>query len=260
MKASLAVSLAVLALRGLFAQPAPGPPAFEVASVKPSGPQSKTLGIYTFPGGRLTAENRTLQNLMEEAFSVQAFQISGGANWVREDRYDIDARPPASSKSSHANPPYPTSPPSDEQRQMLQALLADRFQLRSHRETREGPVYFLVRTKKELKIKDAKDKDGRPWVGGIPNGMIIGNGIAGINISMPLLATRLSRYLERPVLDQTGLQGSFDFQFEYASEDPHPDVIASILTSIQGLGLKLESSKGPVETIVIDHAEKPSAN
>jgi uncharacterized protein (TIGR03435 family) len=257
---ALAVSLAVLALRGLSAQPAPAPPAFEVASVKPSGPQSKTLGIYTFPGGRLTAENRTLQDLMEEAFSVQAFQISGGPRWVREDRYDIDARPASSSKASQANPRYPTSPPNDEQRQMLQALLADRFQLKSHRETREGPVYILVRNKKELKLQSAKNKDDRPWVGGIPNGMITGNGIAGINISMPLLATRLSRYLERPVLDQTGLQGSFDFKFEYASDDPHPDVVSSILTSIQALGLKLESSKGPVETIVIDHAERPSAN
>jgi uncharacterized protein (TIGR03435 family) len=132
--------------------------------------------------------------------------------------------------------------------------------LKSHRETREGPVYILVRNKKELKLQSAKNKDDRPWVGGIPNGMITGNGIAGINISMPLLATRLSRYLERPVLDQTGLQGSFDFKFEYASDDPHPDVVSSILTSIQALGLKLESSKGPVETIVIDHAERPSAN
>jgi uncharacterized protein (TIGR03435 family) len=265
MKATaLAVSLAVLALPGLFAQPAPDSPAFEVASVKPSGPQSKTLGIYTFPGGRLTAENRTLQNLMEEAFGVQAFQISGGANWVREDRYDIDARPAASSKSNKANPPYPKAPPNDEQRQMLQSLLTDRFQLKYHRETREGPVYLLVKSKKELKIKDAKDKDDYPWVGGIPGGipggMITGNGIAGINISMPLLATRLSRYLERPVLDQTGIEGSFDFKSEYVSDDPHPDVTNSILISIQALGLKLESSRGPVETIVIDHAEKPSAN
>lgn len=87
-----AIGIAVLALRGLSAQPAPEPPAFEVASVKPSGPQSKTIGIYTFPGGRITAENYTLGMLMEEAFSVQRFQISGGANWVGADRYDIEAR------------------------------------------------------------------------------------------------------------------------------------------------------------------------
>ena len=79
---------------------------------------------------------------------------------------------------------------------------------------------------------------------------------------MRLLAIRLSPYLGRPVLDQTGLEGSFDFKFEYPlpSDDQRPDVVASIITSIQGIGLKLQAAKGPVETIVIDQAEKPSAN
>ena len=77
---------------------------------------------------------------------------------------------------------------------------------------------------------------------------------------MPDLAWRLSRYVQRPVLDKTGLSGSFDFLVPYPSEDPRPDVISMILTTVQGLGLKLESSRGPVETIVIDHAEKPSSN
>ena len=66
--------------------------------------------------------------------------------------------------------------------------------------------------------------------------------------------------LDRPVLDQTGLKGSYDFKFEYAPDDPRPDIISSIFASVQGIGLKLEAAKGPVETIVIDHAEKPSAN
>ena len=77
---------------------------------------------------------------------------------------------------------------------------------------------------------------------------------------MALLAARLSMSLRRTVLDQTGLKGSFDFKFEYPSDDPHPDVISSIFASVQGIGLKLEAAKGPVETIVIDRAEKPSAN
>ena len=79
---------------------------------------------------------------------------------------------------------------------------------------------------------------------------------------MRLLAIRLSPYLGRPVLDQTGLEGSFDFKSEYPlpSDDQRPDVVASIITSIQGIGLKLQAAKGPVETIVIDQAEKPSAN
>jgi uncharacterized protein (TIGR03435 family) len=255
----LSVMIAVLWAGGLFAQA----PAFEVASVKPSTPQTRTLGIYTFPGGRITGENRTLQNLMEEAFSVQDFQIAGGAKWVREDRYDFEAKPPASSKASKLNPLNSKLPPNGEQRQMLQTLLVDRFHLKYHRETKDGPVYLLVKGNNKLQLQDSKDKNEFPWVGNSNGGgAIFGNGIAGINISMPLLATRLSRYLARPVLDQTGLEGSFDFKFEYPlpPDDQHPDVIASIITSIQGIGLKLQAAKGPIETIVIDQAEKPSAN
>jgi uncharacterized protein (TIGR03435 family) len=143
---------------------------------------------------------------------------------------------------------------------MLQTLLADRFKLKFHRETKEGPVYLLVKGNKELKLQDAKNKDDYPWAGSIAGGGIAGDGLAGINISMPLLATRLSWYLRRPVLDRTGLTGSYDFKFEYASDDPRAERIASIFASVQGIGLKLEAAKGPVETVVIDYAEKPSAN
>jgi uncharacterized protein (TIGR03435 family) len=84
--------------------------------------------------------------------------------------------------------------------------------------------------------------------------------MAGINASMQLLAERLMRYLGRPVMDQTGIKGSFDFKYEYVSDDPHPDVVSTILTSVEAVGLKLEASNGQVERIVIDHAEKPSPN
>jgi uncharacterized protein (TIGR03435 family) len=141
---------------------------------------------------------------------------------------------------------------------MLQTLLADRFHLQFHRETKEGPVYLLTVSNKELKLKPAKSADEFPWVGRAGGGgAVFGNGIAGTNASMQLLAKRLTAYLRRPVLNQTGLNGAFDFQFEYAADDNQPDVIASIFASIQGLGLKLESAKGPVETLVIDHADKP---
>jgi uncharacterized protein (TIGR03435 family) len=253
MKTPALILFAALSLRGQSV-------AFEVATVKLSGPQSKTLGFYTFPGGRVTAENRTLQDLLEEALGLQSFQILGGPNWVREVRYDIDARPPVSSKSSKLNPPDNKRPPNDEQRQMLEVLLIERFQLKFHRETREGPVYLLTKGKKELKLAPSKDKDAFPWVGNPGGGGMIGGGIAGINISMAVVAARLAPYLGRPVLDQTEIEGSFDFKFEYRTDDARPDVITSIITSLQGLGLKLESSKGPIEMIVIDHAEKPAAN
>jgi uncharacterized protein (TIGR03435 family) len=143
---------------------------------------------------------------------------------------------------------------------MLQTLLADRFQLKFHRDTKEGPVYILAVGNKELKLKPAKSADDYPWVGSPQGGAISGTGMAGTNATMMLLATRLTGYLRRPVLDQTGMKEAFDFRFELPRDDSQPDVIASIFASIQALGLKLDAAKGPVETLVIDHAEKPSEN
>jgi uncharacterized protein (TIGR03435 family) len=143
---------------------------------------------------------------------------------------------------------------------MLQALLEDRFGLKYSKETREGPVYLLVRGKGPLRLEAAKDKYAYPWSGGLRGGMITGDGMAGINESMSDLAWRLSRYLEHPVIDRTGIGGSFDSRVEYRSDEPRPDIVALILSCTQELGLKLEGARGPVETIVIERAEKPSAN
>jgi uncharacterized protein (TIGR03435 family) len=133
----------------------------------------------------------------------------------------------------------------------------DRFQLKYHRETKQGPVDVLVKTNKTLKLDEANDKEAFPWVGSPKSGGgFSGDGIAGTNASMELLALRLSPYLGRPVLDQTGIKGSFDFKFEC----PQDELVSSILFSIQQFGLKLEATKGPIETIVVDHAEKPSQN
>jgi uncharacterized protein (TIGR03435 family) len=236
---------------------------FEVASVKPASAGAAPAGLFTYPGGRIIASQCTLDYLIMEAFNVEAFQVSGGPRWMHEDRYDIEAKPPASSKSSKANPLSFKSPPNEEQREMLQALLADRFQFRYHRENREGPVFLLLKSDKALRLQDARDKDAYSWAGINSGGGFNGEGIAGINISMAQLATRLSGYLRRPVLDQTGLAGSFDFKFEYderLSDNARSDITSSILASLQGIGLRLESAKGPVETIVVDHAEKPSEN
>jgi uncharacterized protein (TIGR03435 family) len=274
------VSATILAAGRLFGQ-SPAPPAFEVASVKPSGPQDRAIMFATYPGGRIGVSLYTLEMLVEEAFDLQAFQVVGGPTWMRQDRFNIEAKPPATSASSKANPPYAKAPPNAEQRQMLQTLLADRFALKSHRETKEGPIYLLVRGKKPLKLQDAKNKDDFPWVGSPNDGMVRGDGVAGINASMPLLAVRLSRYLRRPVIDQTHIEGAFDFRVELAggpgpgvskqgtiSPDSTPnqadvrqdDLVYSILTSVLELGLKLEPAKGPVESLVIEYAEKPSAN
>jgi len=198
-------------------------------------------GFYTFPGGRITCQGCTLEYLIMEAFDVQPFQISSAPSWLDADRFDLEARPPASSKSSKSNPALPKLPPNDEQRQMLRSLLIDRFQLKYHVEMKEGLVYILTKGKKELKLQEAKNKDEFPWAGSAGGGAPFAQGIRGANISMPQFAKRLSGSMDHPVLDQTGIVGSFDFKFEYVGDDPQkPDVMASILTSVQGLGLKLE--------------------
>ena len=248
-----AVGIAVIAGTDLSGQTL----AFEVASIKPA--QGGAIGLFSYPGGRIIANSLTFEMLMEEAFDVQPFQMSGGPGWVRTDRYTIEAKPPVSSVSARANP-SPPDRPSAEQQQMLRTLLADRFQLKIHREAKDGPVYLLVKGGKALKLQEPKNKDEAPWAGGVGGGNISGDGLAGKNISMPQLAKRLGRFMGRPVIDQTGLEGSFDFLYEQISDDPHPDVAAWIVTSVQALGLSLEASRGPVETIIVDHVERPSSN
>jgi uncharacterized protein (TIGR03435 family) len=150
----------MLALAGLPLQAqSPALPEFEVASVKPSNPKGGgAIGCFTYPGGRVTVGNSTLEMLIEYAFGVQQFQISGGPPWIHDDRFNLEAIPPSTSKSSAAKPPSPKAPLNQEQREMLQALLLDRFQLKIHHEAKTGPVYLLTIGKGPLKLKEAKDK------------------------------------------------------------------------------------------------------
>jgi uncharacterized protein (TIGR03435 family) len=141
-------------------------PAFEVISIKPSDMQARTgIGISTYAGGRVAASKCTLRMLIEAAFEAQPFEIEGTSASMNHDGWDIDARPPASSKSAALKPLNRKAPPNDEQRQMLQSLLADRFALRFHREVKQQAVYFLERGNKPLKLEDARVKDGFFWVG-----------------------------------------------------------------------------------------------
>jgi uncharacterized protein (TIGR03435 family) len=140
---------------------------------------------------------------------------------------------------------------------MLQSLLMERFGLKFHRESKIGAVYVLTRGNSELKLHAPKDKDSSPGV------WLASDGLVGQNASTALLAARLSGILQQPVLDETGLSGSFDFKSALLGNDPkaeYQDIVASILTSVQEVGLKLKSAKGPVETIVIDHVERPTPN
>lgn len=246
------------ALPDLSADPAKAQsklPAFEVATIKPA--MGGTAGFVTYSGGRMKCAFCNLGMLLMFAFDVQPYQIVGELDGDRHEGYSVEAIPPDSSELSKLNMAKPTIALTDEQRQMLQSLLIDRFQLRFHREHKTGPVYLLVRGSGELKLRAPKDKDDSPMAG------LASDGLVGRNASMPLLAARLSSILQRPVLDETGLSGSFDFKSAALGNDPsaeYQDIVASLLTSVQGIGLKLKSAKGPVETIVIDHVNQPSPN
>jgi uncharacterized protein (TIGR03435 family) len=240
-------------------------PAFEVASVKRNTESVLTIsGVQPEAGGRVSAEAATLRQLIASAYQVRDSLIFGGPSWTASDRYDIEAK---------------AADPVDWDsglRQMLQALLSDRFQLRVHREKREMPVYLLSVAKGGSKLRKMQEAC-TPGPNGFCGGFVTRIGlITGEKASLAQLADTLSVILDHPVLDQTGLEGLFnDVKLEWVPDETQygtwgPQAYkrsvsdpsgASLFTAMQEqLGLKLESGKGAVEVLVIDAAEKPSEN
>lgn len=235
-------------------------PEFEVATVKPAGSGVRYTALYTYPGGRIVVTHFNLALLVQHAFNVQSYQVTGGPRWVQEDEFDITAQPPAASAAGHVNPPSPKFPMNEEQRAMLQALLIQRFGLKFHIEDREGPVYVLTRGTKDLALMPHAHPDDFPFLGDVVHqGDVVNGEMNGHNISMPLFAFKLSSFLEWPVLDQTGLTGSYDIHLK--SIDPeNTDLVGGIVNCVERLGLKLKGARGPVHTIVIDAASHPTEN
>lgn len=272
------IAFEVFAAFGLFSQPAPL--TFEVASIKPSPPDEQHFMIQFQPGGGLRATGVTLKMLITQAYDVREFQVSGGPGWINTERYDIVARPEHNADSDL--PPEDPRKMSDEQRKTLGeqlrarlvALLADRFRLKVHRETQQAPAYALVVGKNGPKLKQAEagsEARGRMRMG---RGELNGDGV-----KLEFLAQVLANQLGRPVVDKTGLTGNYDIKLAWTPDpgqpappplgpppglepSPVPDPSGpSIFTAIEEqLGLRLESQKGPIETIVIDSVEKPSEN
>lgn len=236
-------------------------PQFEVATIKPGKVQPPFIvGLSSYPGGRVEVTNLNLKNLVMIVCDFARFQVSGGPAWMDTDRFVIEAKPPESSPSATSQPADPNASLSAAQRQMLLALLINRFQLKFHVETKEGPVYYLERSDK-VNLQLPKDPTTYPWAG-VEQGMA---GIRGVNVSMPEFAKRLSAFFQRPVIDKTGIAGSFDFDSKVGESDDavsatQEDTAARLITAIRGLGLKVTAAKGPVESLVIDHAEQPSPN
>lgn len=220
--------------------------AFEVASVKPSGANDQLM-FRLQPGGRYIATALTLKMLVANAYGVPLYRVTGGPGWDDSDKFNIEAKVGIPLK------PWPDS--NAQLNEMQQSLLEERFKLAFHRETREETIYNLVIAKGGSKLKAAKE-------GERPGFEMWGGTIHSMAVPLEYLAGNLSRVLGRTVVDKTGLTGKFSYMVNYAPDNATPDDDRpSLFTAIeQQLGLRLESSKGPVEFLVIDHAEKPDAN
>ncbi len=266
-----------------FAQSA-ARPVFQAASVKPNTEtNARGMMVMPQPGGRLTSKNAPLIMLLQNAYSVQAFQIIGGPPWINSTGYDIEAKPDAAVDRP-------------QMWQMLQNLLADRFKLELHRETRELPLFALTVAKGSFQPPPPKEgtcidtppdappgppgagqtQCGRGRISMSPAGLAMDGG----KVQMAELIRLLAIVLGRPVLDRTAFDGKFDFHLTFTPDestmglpgsggprapngpllptDPDRPTIFAALQ--EQLGLKLVTAKGPVEVLVIDHVERPTAN
>src|SRR5215469_804831 len=247
------VSFIILAASSLYGQ-TPAKQAFEVASIKPADPDARGTSSHT-DRRFMTMKNWTLKRLVMRAFGVQDYQVTGGPNWLDTYRFDINA------KVDEAEPELHGPEGQERLKAMLESLLGERFEFQFHRETKQLPIYNLVAAKSGFKLTAVKDTGSSSTNSN--NGRLTCKGV-----SMPGFAVFLSSTMERPVLDATGVPGVFDFKLEWSTQDgaakaPDANEVAgpSIFTALQEqLGLKLESTKGLVEIIVVDHAEKPTEN
>ena len=214
---------------------------FEVASVKPVNPPAGPHVVSLIVNhGRLTIEAAELRQIVGLAYAVQRVRVLGGPGWADSDQFDIVAK----AESADAT--------RDEIRSMLQTLLAERFKLMVHRETKEVPAYSLVLAKSGSKLKAAAPdrKSGMADTVG-PNGERLTVFEAS---PLKLLVNMLANTLGSPVVDKTGLDGLYDYTFEW------PDAGSSLFASVDQLGLKLEAKREPVDVLVMDRVEHPSAN
>jgi uncharacterized protein (TIGR03435 family) len=291
---TIAVLLATAAY-GLFGQSGTHP-AFEVATIKRNDSAQDAAtgrrGVAYKPGGRIIATNAPLRLLIQFAYAAHdspyqghsdplgASQVIGGPAWIDSDGYNIEAKPEGNTDQKHAW-------------LMLQTLLADRFRLTLHRETRELPVYNLTAKKSGLKLPPAKDITCHSFLPGTTPQPMPGTSdcgyaplflsstelqIEGRKLHMADLVRGLARALGEPVLDKTGFTGEFDIDLNYTDEDimKSPGSAAPgdaggnrlragpnlsiVFAAMDQLGLKLQPAKGAVEVLVVDHAERPTPN
>jgi uncharacterized protein (TIGR03435 family) len=289
-------SLFVLAL-GIAFQASPQ---FEAVSVKMNTSGGVGNVIQMPPTGRVNIVNVTLRLLLTRCFGVPDHQLIAGPQWMNSDRFDIQTSPPADYQPEQLVPCIGMDCPLTRVQIMMQGVLADRFLLKSHRETRELPIYELAIARNGHKLKEVPPPPervpGTPPPGAapatslagtpaLPPGAVLhfGSGIAGSAVQFSALVSTLSLLLDRPIVDKTGIKGYYDFKMVFSraglpnvvggtplrielgpvpgAEIGASDSAPSIFTAVQEyLGLKLDSGRGPAEVLVIDSVEKPKEN
>ncbi len=226
-------------------------PAYDVVSVKVnksgSGNVDTTTKLATY-----SATNVSLKDLLLHAYATREDLIFGGPKWVNSARFDVEAKivDPDLEVLRNLTP--------EQNRALLRPMLANRFQLKVHPEIKVLPVYEMVLAKSGPKFKEASPRERE--------GTHIQDSVLTAHaVTLASLASTLSNQLHQTVIDKTGLPEKFDLALswtpEYGPEASRESSAASIFTALQEqLGLKLRSSKGPIETLVIDHVEMPSEN
>jgi bla regulator protein BlaR1 len=239
-------------------------PSFEVASLKPNRSADSRSFFQILPSGRVAVANFTAKAIIEFAYGIKDDQLSGGPSWINSESYNIDAK----------IADFRGDPQDQQAKLMFQSLLTDRFNLRVSHDTKNLPLYELVVAKNGPKISKST-----------PSSRFGSRTLAGElrlnDLPMSALADALSLQVGRHVLDKTGRKGAFDITLHWTPDEdqavlprgPEDGAHApesavsnessgpSIFTAIQEqLGLKLESTRGPVDTIVVDHIERPSEN
>ena len=244
----------------VFAQSSAKRPSFEVASIKENNSGARNSGTSSRDGGLFIGTNVTVKQLIMQSYRLQDFQVIGGPDWINTAHYDIQAR------AEEGAVPKPTGPPDftkiDPLSLMVQSLLDDRFQLKVRHETREMSAYILSVSKEGSKLKQPAGQTGSMRTNS-SNGKI---NVIGTGAPVLALVQMIGGQLRRPVIDKTNLTGLFDFELNFElnwfnPNAPTDEVGPSVFTALQEqVGLKLESSKAPVEVLVIESVQKPSEN
>jgi uncharacterized protein (TIGR03435 family) len=257
----------ILALFAAAQAPAPDGSAFEVASVKPSASRDTAMRIV-WPRGRFSAANVTMQQFVGAAYTLPPFRIEGGPGWFNTDRFNIEAKVSADAVIVQARG-MPEAI-----RLMTQRLLADRFMFAAHWEKKPQTIYALVKAKPDSPLGPNLQKsnvdcaslfaarrlgDPLPPIAVCGNQRAPGKLTAG-SLLMTQIADTLESLLQQVVVDRTGLVGTFNVDLTWA-RDPTTDAGPSLFTAVQEqLGLKLEATRAPVDVLVVDRLEKPSAD